>query len=308
MRKILWAVVIVGLALPLHAYIVNQKRLGNGVANVKWASMPVTWRMNTTAGSNITGSRTISAVADTSFASWTGITTATITVARGANITDNTEQDKYGYDQINLVKTNQMQSQYDATGAGSALAITGITTSLTTGDILDADIIFNPSITFSTDASLSSSSTSYDFESVLTHEVGHFFGLDHSAILSATMFPRVRAGNSAPRVLSDDDKAGVSALYPSSTYSSRGSISGTVRLPSGTVYGAIVVAVDSNGKPAAHGVSDNRGNYTIYGLPAGTYQVYAEPMDAPYEFSDQGVLGNIFSGSTISTAFTTRFR
>jgi hypothetical protein len=69
-----------------------------------------------------------------------------------------------------------------------------------------------------------------------------------------------------------------------------------------------VVAVDANGQPAAHGVTDTRGYYTIYGLNPGTYTIYAEPMDSPYSFSDQAVLGLIHPGSTVSTSFTTRFR
>src|SRR6185436_21123392 len=123
----------------------------------------------------------------------------------------------------------------------------------------------------------------------------------------ATMSPRIGTGVSAPRALSSDDIAGVSSLYPTASYLTKGSISGTVRLTSNaSVYGAIVVAVNSNGQPAAHGVSDTRGNYTIYGLDAGNYTIYAEPMDSPFSFDDQGVFGAIFPTSTVSTSFTTR--
>src|SRR6185436_16899864 len=125
----------------------------------------------------------------------------------------------------------------------------------------------------------------------------------------ATMSPRIGTGVSAPRALSSDDIAGVSSLYPTASYLTKGSISGTVRLTSNaSVYGAIVVAVNANGQPAAHGVSDPSGNYTIYGLDPGAYTLYAEPMDAPFSFDEQGVLDRIFPNSTASTSFTTRFR
>ena len=60
------------------------------------------------------------------------------------------------------------------------------------GQILDADIYFDPSdaqVTFATPAALPTSPKAYDLESVLTHELGHFLGFSHSAVWSATMYP-----------------------------------------------------------------------------------------------------------------------
>ena len=50
------------------------------------------------------------------------------------------------------------------------------------GQILDADIFFNPGdsrVIFATPAVLSTNPKSYDLESILTHELGHFFGFSH---------------------------------------------------------------------------------------------------------------------------------
>jgi hypothetical protein len=304
MKKCVLILLIACMALPSSAYITQKKLLGNAVLQIKWQTFPITWALVPTQGSLITGSRTLSTVADASFAAWDAITTATIGFTRGANVAASTP---FGYDNVNIVKTNLTPLEYQNSGAGDALAITSTTSAAFTGDILDSDIIFNPAATFSTDSL--TPGTQFDFESVLTHEVGHLLGLDHSAILSATMFPRVSQGVNAPRALSSDDIAGVSSLYPTASYLTRGSISGTVRLTSNaSVYGAIVVAVDANGQPAAHGVTDASGNYTIYGLNEGNYTIYAEPMDSPFSFNDQGVLGEIFPGSTVATGFTTRFR
>jgi predicted Zn-dependent protease len=303
MKKLLLAVMLVGLAIPVHAYITQRRLVGNAVVQNKWPGT-VTWRLNPTQGTRITGARTYATVVAGSFAVWDAVSSANITFTRG---TDTASSTSFGYDQENIVKTNLTTQQYADAGGSTALAITASSTALLTGEILDADILFNPGIDFSLDAT--TPSDKYDFESVLTHEVGHLLGLDHSAILSATMFPRVGVGISAPRVLSSDDIAGISSIYPNSTFLSKGSISGTVRLTSNaTVYGAIVVAVNSSGLPAAHGVSDNRGNFVIGGLDAGTYTIYAEPMDQPYGFDDQAVLSNIYGSSAISTSFTTRFR
>jgi len=306
MKKFVFILLIACMALPASAYITQRKLLGTAILQMKWPTFPVNWVLVPTQGANITGSRTLSAVADTSFGTWDAITTATIAFTRGADVAPSTN---YGFDSRNILKTNLTTQEWLSSGAGQALAITSTTSAALTGEILDADIIFNPDPTLPFSTSPTTPALSYDFETVLTHEVGHLLGLDHSAILSATMFPRVSLGVNAPRALSADDIAGVSSIYPTSSYLTRGSISGTVRLTSNaSVYGAVVVAVDANGQPAAHGVTDPSGNYTIYGLNPGTYTIYAEPMDAPFQFNEQGVLGEIFPGSTVSTSFTTRFR
>jgi hypothetical protein len=305
MRKVAFIVLIaLTAAIPSSGYITQRKLLGNAILQVKWPSFPVTWGLVPVQGTNITGSRTLSQVANTSYGTWDAVATATIAFTRGADVAASTA---YGYDGVNILKTNLTAQEYSQTGAGDALAITGTVSSAVTGDVLDADIIFNPTVPFSTDPT--TPSNRIDFEAVLTHEIGHLLGLDHSAILAATMFPRIGDGVSAPRALTADDIAGVSSLYPTASYLTKGSISGTVRLTSNaSVYGAIVVAVNANGQPAAHGVTDKFGNYTIYGLDSGTYTIYAEPMDSPFSFDDQGVFSTIFPGSTVSTNFTTRFR
>lgn len=307
MKKLLLVLLIACAATPSSGYIAMKKRLGDAVLQVKWPGFPVTWVLVPTQGSNITGSRTLSQVANSSFGTWDAVTTATIAFTRGADATSR----PYAIDGVNIVKTNMTPSEWAAAALGieDALAITGTLPLDLTGEIFDADIAFNPNPPnlFSTDTT--TPSTHFDFEAILTHEIGHFLGLDHSAILAATMFPSVGEGVSFPRVLSSDDIAGVSSIYPTTSYLTKGSISGTVRLTSNaSVFGAIVVAVNSNGQPAAHGVSDTKGNFTIYGLDPGNYTIYAEPMDAPFSFDNQAVLQEIFPGSTPLTSFTTRFR
>ena len=64
----------------------------------------------------------------------------------------------------------------------------------------------------------------YDLESLLTHELGHWMGLDHSAVIRALMFPFApppgqylgnRPDGSVPDgPLADDDRTGMRAQYP----------------------------------------------------------------------------------------------
>ena len=61
------------------------------------------------------------------------------------------------------------------------------------GQILDADILFrnDNQATYATPAALATpqGQGAYDLESLLAHELGHGFGLDHSAVWRALMFP-----------------------------------------------------------------------------------------------------------------------
>lgn len=64
-----------------------------------------------------------------------------------------------------------------------------------------------------------------DLQNTLTHEVGHFIGLAHNcgdpglpacgpAFADATMYPNTSPGDLQKRSLSDDDVAGLCAIYP----------------------------------------------------------------------------------------------
>jgi hypothetical protein len=304
MKKLLLVLLTLGLALPVQGYITSRRLVGGAVLQNRWPSSTsttmITLSLNPTQGARVTGDRTLLAVAQSSVNAW-DVSFTNFDFVRGA---DTAADLSFGNDGVNMIKTNLTTAQYANSGAGDALAITYMTTAATTGQILDADIIFNPDLDFTLSTTVAANR--YDFESVLTHEIGHLLGLDHSAMINASMYPRISTGISTPRVISDDDKAGVRAIYPTTAM---GSISGTVRLTSNAVvYGAVVVALTSSGQAVAHGVTDTRGNFVINGLEPGSYRLYAEPMDAPYAFADQGTLGEINGSSAISTGFTSRFR
>ncbi len=53
----------------------------------------------------------------------------------------------------------------------------------------------------------------YDFESIVTHEAGHFLGMAHSGDERATMFAHYAAGSSSMRTLTDDDVTGICRIY-----------------------------------------------------------------------------------------------
>ena len=184
------------------------------------------------------------------------------------------------------------------------------------GQILDADIYFNPAdaqVTFATPAALPASPKSYDLESVLTHELGHALGFSHSAVWSAMMFPYAPApgtfNGSRPTAqqldapLSDDDRTGLRILYPDPTDTVNvGVIAGRILpanplslplTPPGVtgIFGSHVVAIDESSGSViagtiagwsctATGPTQFNGTYELDHLPINrSYTVYAEPLD-----------------------------
>jgi hypothetical protein len=95
------------------------------------------------------------------------------------------------------------------------LAVTITYASDQTGDIIEADIVFNTRYRFAAMASPGTScSSTYDIGAVATHESGHFFGLsedwdDHAA----TMFVTTAACDAHKRVLTAGDTTSIDALY-----------------------------------------------------------------------------------------------
>ncbi len=188
------------------------------------------------------------------------------------------------------------------------------------GEIMDADILLRPNdpgTAFATPAALAANPGAYDLQSILTHELGHSFGFNHSGVWGAMMFPFAPAPGQfagarptpdlpdAP--LSDDDRTGLRALYPDpSDFVHVGKIRGRVLpanplalpiSPAGVtgIFPAQVVALDAaTGNVAAAvlagwscsdpGPAQFNGSYSLERLAVGnlqSYEIYAEPLDGP---------------------------
>src|SRR5437667_736554 len=170
------------------------------------------------------------------------------------------------------------------------------------GAITEADIALNPNVLFSSDGSPGT----YDLESTFTHEVGHLLGLEHSAILGATMQPR-QAMNGlynlpafTQRTLSEDDIAGARALYGSRT--GLGSISGklianAVAGSSKPIFGGHVFAEDAlTGRLIAGSVTLASGEYRIDSLEPGRYRLIGQSLDGPVSAADIAGAGGSYAG------------
>lgn len=127
-----------------------------------------------------------------------------------------TERDEIGYiddlgtDNINVVVWRDDDWPY---GSYAAVALTTVTFRPSTGFIVDADIEMNGAMYVFTDSD-DPAETEVDVRNTLTHEVGHFLGLDHSSERNATMFGTAPPGELQKRVLHPVDIAGVCHIYP----------------------------------------------------------------------------------------------
>jgi hypothetical protein len=276
------------------------------------ASFPVTWNLNSLIGGNIHGSRPVADVMQASFKTWTDAPNAALSVLRGAD--SQVSSAAASPANINLICFVCSDADFSKDANTLAVAITTTSNTGTVGQILKGDILFNPASTYTTDGSCPSGLTCQDIQTVATHEIGHFFGLDHSAVVRAVMFPAA----SSLLTLSYDDVAGISALYPKSSPAvATGSISGTVTMSGGGgVFGAHVFAesITSNA-PFGSGVRKTPigaltrpdGSYNIQGVPADSYVVTAEPLDGPVENGDVSGYPRAFGQPPVRTNFTTRW-
>lgn len=260
-----------------------------------------------------------------SIAVWTGVSGTTLLPGTFAPVTRTATQDACAADGVNSICFDQADSAFTP----GILAFTRVITAdiigvqvgtgppaVQVGQILDADIYFDPSsstITFATPAALTTAPKAYDLESLLIHELGHTLGFSHSAVWAAMMYPFAPApgtfSGSRPITqrpdapLGDDDRTGLRMLYPDPADTVNiGSLSGRilpanplslpVSPPSVTgIFGAHVVAVDvASGAIvgatlggwicAAPGPAQFDGSYQFGHLPLGhSYLIYAEPLD-----------------------------
>ncbi|HEV1994986.1 MAG TPA: matrixin family metalloprotease [Candidatus Acidoferrum sp.] len=312
-----------GSACPVRTHQLTSA----GSIAVRWSTAlntnPVTIvTQNQTASGRLTE---IEQAVAQSLAVWTGVSGTTLVPATLTPLTRTATQNACGPDGVNSICFDQADMAFTPGVLAFTRVITtdrlgvqvgGSAVSTQLGQILDADIYFNPSdsrTAFATPQALAAVPTAYDLESVLTHELGHFLGFGHSAVWSAILFPFAPAPGTfsgmrpttqqpdAP--LGDDDRTGLRVLYPDlADVVHRGSVRGQIfpanplALPASPpgvtgVFGAQVVAVNATSGAVvgatiggwsctAPGPAQFDGTYEIDGLAVGhSYTVYAEALN-----------------------------
>lgn len=182
-------------------------------------------------------------------------------------------------------------------------------TAVQKGDVADADILLNASgvangVLFSTDGS-----TGIDLQAVMTHEIGHALGQNHSAALGATMFQysaifTSSAGGYVPvlgqRLVSADERQFAVAVYPADG-NSQGTLTGKVTLSGAPAKNIPVTLIDPATGILVSTLTGADGVYTQK-VAAGNYIVYAEP------FNSIVTPGNLYlSASDVTSGFQPTF-
>jgi hypothetical protein len=312
------------LAIPAFSFLAELTTpTGGGTPqNDHWSfsAFAVQWNLNpSVTGAHVSGSQTVAEVVQASFTTWINAPNTALTISRGAD--SSLTQESTSPSNVNLICFVCTDAGF---GGSGTLAITSTTTADAAGQddghggtaqfagqIIKADISFNPAVTFSTGGA-----SGQDLQTVATHEIGHFLGLDHSGVVRAMMYPF------APDVLTTlgfDDVAGISTLYPNSTADvSTGSIAGKITLNGGNVFGAHVYAASTTSanpfssfanirKTPIGALSLPDGTYTIAGVPADSYEIVAEPLDLPVSNTDVSGFPQAFNQGAVQTNFTTRW-
>jgi len=283
----------------------------------------------------------IEAVVSASFAAWAGVAGTTFNMAanpgliaplgRASDPSSCSNDAETNVDGLNTICFNQASTGFasgvlaftrtiTANAPGVSVGASGPATFA--GQILDADTLFrnDGQGMFAAPGALATpqGAGAYDLESLLTHELGHWFGLSHSAVWRAIMFPFAPPPGSflgaRPTAqvpdgpLADDDRTGVRVSYadPSDAVHT-GTISGRVLpanpfalaiIPSPStgrsvtgIFGAHVVAVDADtgaviagtlggwSCDAANPPAKFDGTYELDRLAVGhNYKIYAEPI------------------------------
>jgi hypothetical protein len=108
---------------------------------------------------------------------------------------------------------------------GAVQALTTVTYRISNGEIVDADMEYNEQVFNLGIIEGSANPAILDLENVVTHEAGHFVGLDHAVanenfvddgagVAGTTMYATAGLGETDKRSLAADDVAGICNIYP----------------------------------------------------------------------------------------------
>ena len=295
----------VGLKERADAFT-QQTQSGPGGVPVQlfWrdAEKGIPFRINQEGSDDVPGEDEFEAIRE-GFRTWEAVETATIRfVDQGL-----TSQTRIANDRVNLIVFDETGRLLGIPPGTGAIAMTRVHLDERTGEIVDADLVFNGrEFTFATSGRISRSVM--DIQEIATHEIGHILGLDHTGLwggadVTPTMNPYSTGGTRAEgRTLERDDIAGVSTIYPTADFFAQtGRASGTVTNVDGQgVFGAHVVAYEADTRQFTVSClsgfrtgRDGPGEYTLFGLEPGEYLIGIEPLSGGITEDN---FGGIFRG------------
>jgi hypothetical protein len=176
-----------------------------------WESWPVPYRVNAAGSDDVVDGSDLAAVR-ASFDAWSHLPCSDFAFRFDGLTNETTTGGDAGSEGVNLVVWRELLTEWVADGNSPLYyAVTTLSFEKCSGALVDADIEVNGgNNTWTTDPE----HVSVDVQNVLTHEVGHVLGLDHSSDANAVMYARAAAGETSKRTLTQDDIDGACYLYP----------------------------------------------------------------------------------------------
>ncbi len=287
-RAALAAAAVAALLLAAGAGSAYVRIVINGKL-LTWSSATLSWNLHAAGSADIADGSHAVAV-QKAFDAWEGVAGSRVAFTRGPDLA--TGPDGSGH-VVMFDESNETGYFPPNTGI---VALTPISYELGSGAILDADVIFNArDYAWSTDGAPGT----FDVQDVLTHEIGHFIGLDHAPGVSGTMWPYVAMNQWLHRSLSLDDRGGAIAVAETGAQTR---LSGVIRRSGNPVAGAMVCAVNADdGRLAGAVLSAVDGSWVLKGAPIGNYFVYASPLEGAMS------AGNLTGNGAVNTNFASAF-
>lgn len=177
------------------------------VGSTGW-HLPSSWtyQLNPSSVPATVGGTNLPTIAANGFADWTNAVSNRVTITRGTDTTIS----RQSYDNRNIIAWGRT--------SGSALGVTYVRYNTLTGQVVDVDTIMNKKFSWKwSNSAVCAEPTVYDAENILTHELGHWLGLDDeydTAYQHATMYGYGAKGEVKKNTLTLGDIAGALAIYP----------------------------------------------------------------------------------------------